>query len=362
MRVLVTGHMGYIGPVMVHTFKRAGHFVGGLDTGFFRECLTSHEGCRPDIEVIKDIRDIGVGDVDRFDCIVHLAALSNDPMGELAPELTMQINYEASVRAARVAKAARVDRFIFSSSCSLYGAASTSEPLTEEAAFNPVSAYALSKIKTELALRELADDHFTPVYLRNATAYGVSPRLRLDLVLNNLVAWAKTSGCIRVTSDGTPWRPLVHIEDISRAALCAAEAPQAAVHNEAFNVGRQDGNYRIREIAEAVAREMPEASLEITGETVGDLRSYKVSFEKISKHLPAYAPEWTVERGCRELRDWFESRSETVASFQSRRYIRLKQLKYLISEDRVTEALFWTSDPTVLANSDIAKTDQTKRT
>jgi len=343
MRVLITGHMGYIGPVMVRVFKRAGHFVGGLDTGFFGEYLTSsEEDIRPDVEIVKDIRDIEAVDVDGFDCIVHLAALSSDPMGELAPELTMKINYEASVRAARVAKAARVGRFVFASSCSLYGAAGTSEPLTEEAAFNPVSTYAVSKVKTELALRELADDRFTPVYLRNATAYGVSPRLRLDLVLNNLMAWAMTSGRIHVTSDGTPWRPLAHIEDISRAALCAAEAPQDAVHNEAFNVGRQEGNYRIREVAEAVAREVPEASLEITGETAGDPRSYRVSFQKIMERLPGYAPEWTIERGCREFRRWFELRTETVASFQSRQYIRLKQLKHLISENRVTDTLFWT--------------------
>ena len=351
MRVLITGHMGYIGPAMVRMFKRAGHFVGGLDTGFFRECLTSDEEIRPDTEVIKDTRHLEADDVAGFDCIVHLAALSNDPMGELAPELTMQINHEASVRTARVAKATGVNRFVFASSCSLYGAATTGQALTEEAPFNPLSAYAVSKVKTELALRELADEHFTPVYMRNATAYGVSPRLRFDLVLNNLMAWAKTAGCIRVTSDGTPWRPLVHVEDISRAALCAAEAPQDAVHNEAFNVGRQDCNYRIREIAEAVAREVPEASLEITGETTGDLRSYKVSFEKIAERLPGYAPQWTIERGCREFHDWFQLRNETVASFQSRRYIRLKQLKYLMSENRLTDTLFWTGHPVSCTDS-----------
>jgi nucleoside-diphosphate-sugar epimerase len=271
--------------------------------------------------------------------------LSNDPMGELAPELTMQINYEASVRTACAAKAAGVGRFVFASSCSLYGASGTSEPLTETAPLNPLSAYAISKVKTELALGELADDNFTPVYLRNATAYGVSPRLRLDLVLNNLMAWAMTAGRIRVTSDGTPWRPLVHVEDISRAALCAAEAPENAVHNEAFNVGRQDSNYRIREIAGAVARELPEASLEITGETAGDLRSYSVNFDKIKQCLPAYEPQWTIERGCREFRRWFELRNETVTSFQSRRFIRLKQLKHLIAENRVTDSLFWTELP-----------------
>jgi nucleoside-diphosphate-sugar epimerase len=341
MRVLITGHLGYIGPVMVRTFKQAGHFVAGLDAGFFRECLTSADEIQPDREVIKDVRYIETSDLVGFHCVVHLAALSNDPMGELAPELTLEINHEGSVRTARAAKEAGVSRFIFASSCSLYGAADTAVPLTESSPFNPVSAYAVSKVKTELALRELADETFTPVYLRNATAYGVSPRLRFDLVLNNLMAWAKTSGHIRVTSDGTPWRPLVHIEDISHAALCAAEAPQEAVHNEAFNIGRNDANYRVRDIAAAVAQQVTGADLNITGETAGDLRSYRVSFEKAANGLPGFRPKWTLERGCEELEDWFRLRQETVESFQSRRYIRLKQLKHLLSERVLTEKLHW---------------------
>ena len=344
MRVLITGHMGYIGPVMVRLFKQEGHFVAGVDTGFFREFLSSNEGgIRPDIEIIKDIRNIEAADVDGFDCVVHLAALSSDPISEVAPEITMQINYDATVRLARIAKAAKVGRFVFASSCSLYGAANTSVPLTEDAPLNPVSTYAVSKVRAELALRKLADDRFTPVYLRNATAFGVSPGQRFDLVLNNLMAWAKTSGRIRVTSDGTPWRPLVHIEDISRAALCAAEAPMESVHNEAFNVGREANNYRIREVAEAVAREVPGATLEITGETAGDPRSYRVSFGKIMERLPNYEPRWTIELGCDEFRRWFESRNETVTSFQSRQYNRFTQLKYLMAEKKVTDTLFWRS-------------------
>jgi nucleoside-diphosphate-sugar epimerase len=341
MRVFITGHMGYIGPAMVRTFKQAGHFVTGLDTGFFRDCLTSAEDVRPDREILKDVRQIEARDLAGFDCVVHLAALSNDPMGELAPELTLEINHQGSVRTALAAKEAGVGRFIFASSCSLYGAADTAAPLSESAAFNPVSAYAVSKVKTEVSLRELADESFTPVYLRNATAYGVSSRLRFDLVLNNLMAWAKTSGRICVTSDGTPWRPLVHIEDISHAALCAAQAPQDAVHNEAFNIGRDDNNYRIRDIAEAVARQVPGAQLEITGETAGDVRSYKVSFAKATSRLPGFSPKWTLERGCEELDDWFSARRETVAGFQSRRYIRLKQLKHLMAEHALTDRLFW---------------------
>lgn len=343
MQVLVTGHMGYIGPVMVRTFKQAGHFVGGLDTGFFRDNAPSFEETRPDVEIIKDVRHIEAADLAGFDCVVHLAALSNDPMGELAPELTLQINHEGSVRAALAAKAAGVKRFVFASSCSLYGAANTTTPLNEEAPFNPVSAYAVSKVKTEMSLREVADQNFTPVYLRNATAYGVSPRLRFDLVLNNLMAWAMTSQSVRVTSDGTPWRPLVHIEDISRAALCAAEAPPEAVHNQAFNIGRDDNNYRIREIAEAVARQVLGAKLEITGETSGDTRSYRVSFEKARNRLPGFEPQWTLERGCQELQSWFKGRQETVESFQSRRFIRLKQLKHLLLEGQLTNQLFWAS-------------------
>jgi nucleoside-diphosphate-sugar epimerase len=326
---------------MIRTFKHSGHFVAGLDTGYFRECITSPIDVGPDAEIAKDIRNVDADDFRDFDCVVHLAALSNDPMGELAPELTMSINHEASVRTAQLAKVAGVRRFVFASSCSLYGAASTDDPLSEDASFNPVSAYAVSKVKTELALRELADEKFTPVYMRNATAYGVSPRMRFDLVLNNLMAWAKTSGEIRVTSDGTPWRPLVHIEDISRAALSAAEAAQDAVHNQAFNVGRNDGNYRVADIAGAVARQVPKATIEISGETTGDLRSYRVSFDKAAKRLPGFIPTWTIERGCQELSDWFDSRSESVDSFQSRRCIRLKQLKHLISENRLNDSLFW---------------------
>lgn len=342
MRVMITGHLGYIGPTMVRLFKEAGHFVAGLDTGYFRDCLSSETTIAPDAELTKDIRRVDKHDLQGYDHIVHLAALSNDPMGELAPELTLQINYEASVRTARLAKEAGVGRFIFASSCSLYGAADTTAPLTEEAALNPVSAYAVSKAKTEAALSELADENFTPVYLRNATAYGVSSRMRFDLVLNNLMGWAKTSGRVRVMSDGTPWRPLVHIEDISLAALCAAQAPRELVHNQAFNIGRNDNNYRIRDIAAAVAHSASSGALEITGDTAGDTRSYRVSFDKSLRELPGFAPSWNIERGCEELNRWFSSRKETIDSFQSRRFVRLKQLKHLLTENRVNNNLFWT--------------------
>jgi nucleoside-diphosphate-sugar epimerase len=349
MRVLVTGHLGYIGPVMVRCFRAAGHHVTGLDTGYFQDCIEAEPkdsgavAGRPDAEIVKDIRTVDRADLEGFDAIVHLSALSNDPMGELNEALTADINFKASVRLATLAKQAGVGRFIFASSCSLYGAAGGEAPLTETAAMNPVSAYAVSKVRTEEAVSPLADKHFSPVFMRNATAYGVSPRLRLDLVVNNLMAWARTTGEIRVMSDGSPWRPIVHIEDISRAALAAAEAPREAIHNEAFNIGRNDANYRVRDIAEAVARQVPGSRLLITGETAGDLRSYRVDFSKALNHLPGFAPSWTLEQGCAELDRWFDRHEIDSTGFQSRRYIRLKQLRHLLDDGRLTDDLYWTA-------------------
>jgi nucleoside-diphosphate-sugar epimerase len=345
MRVLVTGHLGYIGPVMVRKFKSAGHFVAGLDTAYFCKSFAADDPTAvPDSELIRDVREVTREDLQGFDCIVHLAALSNDPLGELAAELTQQINFAATLRIAKLAKAVGVRRFIFASSCSLYGASGSEADLSEDAALNPVSAYAVSKVQSEAALRELADDSFTPVFMRNATAYGVSPGMRFDLVLNNLFAWARTSGTIRVTSDGTPWRPLVHIEDISLAALCAAEAPAELVCAQAFNIGRSDANYRIREIAAIVAEHVPGAAVQITGESAGDRRSYRVCFDKAARHLPGFAPTWTVERGCVELKAWFDARHESVDSFQSARFIRLKHLRQLMSEGHLTPTLHWRSE------------------
>lgn len=344
MKILITGHLGYIGPVMIRVFKEAGHHVSGLDTGYFRECLSTTETLTaPDAEIVKDVRTVTASDIEGFDAIVHLAALSNDPMGQMDERLTTDINYRASVSLARLAKQAGVPRFIFASSCSLYGAAGGSDaPLNESSPFNPVSAYAVSKVKTEQDVTLLADDTFSPVFLRNATAYGVSPRLRFDLVLNNLTAWARTTGRIRVMSDGTPWRPIVHIEDISLAALCACQAPRDAVHNQAFNIGRNDANYRIRDIAEAVARQIPSAELLITGETTGDLRSYRVDFSKALNGLPGFTPRWTLEKGCEELDLWFaRNPGETEQSFQSRQYVRLKQLQYLQDNKKLNAELNW---------------------
>jgi nucleoside-diphosphate-sugar epimerase len=340
MRILVTGHLGYIGPIMIRTCKEAGHSVSGLDTGYFRECIQSEDQApAPDKEIVRDIRQVQTKDLEGIDAIIHLAALSNDPLGQFDPQLTFDINSAATIRLASMAKEAGVTRFVFASSCSIYGAAKGDIPLNEDAQLNPVSAYAISKVRTETALTQIAGNDISPVFMRNATAYGVSPRLRFDLVLNNLMAWAKTTGQIKVMSDGTPWRPLVHIQDISRAALAAVEAPRTAIHNQAFNIGRNDANYRISDIAAEVGRAVPTAKIEVRGETGGDPRSYRVDFTKATTTLPGFTPTWTIEQGCRELDSWFSSRC--AVDFESRSFVRLKQLLYLLQSGKVDKKLYF---------------------
>lgn len=339
MRVLVTGHQGYIGSVLCPLLRAHGHTVAGLDTGFFEGC--DFLEAPADVQMLRrDLRDLTAADLDGIDGVVHLAALSNDLMGQLDPRLTDDINHRSSVRLAELARAAGAQRFIFSSSCSMYGIGN-GEALNEEASLNPVSAYARSKVDSERDLSALATDSFSPVFLRNATAYGVSPRMRVDLVLSNLVGWAMTTGQIRIMSDGSPWRPLVHVRDIAAAMVAALTAPRAAIHNQAFNVGRDGDNFQVRDLAAIVRATVPGATITYAGTGAPDRRSYRVDFTKIRTQLPGFAPEWTVERGAREAYDAFQRARFSRTELEGRKYIRLKQLSYLRDTGRVDGELRW---------------------
>jgi nucleoside-diphosphate-sugar epimerase len=310
-----------------------GHHVTGLDVGYFKDGISRPEADGPaDRQILRDIRDVTAADVQAIDAVIHLAGLSNDPMGELNPGLTYEINLEGTLALARLARDAGAARFVFASSCSIYGAAGGAEALDETAALEPVSAYAVSKARSEEGLLAMAGDDFSPVLMRNATAYGLGSRPRFDLVVNNLGGWAYTTGVVRVMSDGTPWRPLTHIEDIALAAICAAEAPREAVHGQAFNIGRSDANYQVKDIAEAVRAAFPRSALQITGESGGDPRSYRVDFSKALERLPGFAPAWTLERGVEELASWLRARGLGDQAFDSRLFIRLKQLRHEVEQ------------------------------
>ena len=341
MRVLITGHLGYVGPWMIRAFKEAGHHVTGLDIGYFRECIDPLDSFpAPDREIVRDVRDVTASDLGDADAIVHLAALSNDPLGHINPALTHSINTEASLRLAGLAKASGIKRFIFASSCSIYGGVGDSaEPADEQATMDPLSAYAHSKVDTEAGLSGLADDDFEPVFMRNATAFGVSPRMRFDLVVQNLIGWGFATGSIRVLSDGTPWRPIVHIADMSHACVAAAPAPAAAVAGQAFNIGRDDNNFQIREIARTIVGFMPSVALEVTGETGPDPRSYRVSFAKATHELPGFQAEWPLDRGCEDIISWMRNGYLHDRDFQSRFFVRLKQLQHIMSERFVDDDL-----------------------
>ena len=338
MRILVTGHEGYIGTILVPLLWAGGDEVVGLDSRLFHEC--SLTAVRPVPTICKDVRDVEARDLEGFDAVLHLAGLSNDPLGDLNPELTFAINHEASVRLAELAKKAGIRRFLYASTCSVYGAAGD-DALTEDSAFNPVTPYAESKTRSERDIRRLADHTFCPVFLRAATAYGVSPLLRFDLAVNNLVAWAAATGRVYLKSLGTSWRPLIHIEDIAQGYVALLRAPESVVHNQAFNIGSTDENYRISDVAELVRQTVPDTRIEFAADASEDRRNYRVNCDKIRAAVPQYQPHWTVALGIREVYEAIKLEGLNSDDFEGPRYNRIAYLKKLLAEGRVAPDLRW---------------------
>ena len=339
MRVLVTGHKGYIGSCLVPLLLAEGYEVGGLDSDLFRGC--TFDGDLAQIpEFIKDVRDVTEKDLEGYDAIVHLAGLSNDPLGDYDPSLTDEINCRASIRLAELARTVGVRRFVFASSCSNYGA-SGDNFLDEGAAFNPVTPYGVSKVNVERAVSSLATDRFSPTFLRASTAYGMSPRIRFDLVLNNLTAWALTTGRVYLKSDGTPWRPIVHVEDIARAYVATLKAPVAVVHNAAFNVGTTTENYQIRELAAMVESVVPGCKVEFAPDAGPDKRCYRVDCNHIARTLHDFKPQWTARRGVEQLYEAFKRVGLTLEEFEGERFKRIAHVKHLIGSGALDAGLRW---------------------
>ena len=339
MRVLVTGSSGYVGSVLCPIFEEHGHEVVGLDTGYYDGCdFGAYDAERQRITL--DVRDVEPRHLEGFDAVVHLAALSNDPLGDLSPELTHEINHHGTVRVARAAKKAGVPRFVFASSCSMYGASDADALLAEDAPLRPLTAYAESKVRSEEALRELDGDGLTTVSMRNATVYGVSPRLRLDIVLNNLAAWSHVTGKIRLLSDGMSWRPLLHVRDLAKVAVRMVEAPSELVAGRAFNVGSAAQNYLVRDLAEVLA-EVTGCEVEFAGDASPDPRSYRVDFSELDRAFPDLELDWNARRGAEELVGAYRAVGLTEDDFEGRSYIRLRQLRHLLDEHRLDDDLRW---------------------
>lgn len=340
MKILVTGTEGYLGSLLAPLLLKQGHDVTGVDTCFYKEGWLYNGSPLTARTLVKDIRDIVPDDLRGMDAVVHMAELSNDPTGELSPTITYDINHKGSVRLAEVAKKAGVTRFVYMSSCSVYGVANGDTPVTEESPVNPQTAYAICKTLVERDLKPMADDNFSPTFMRNATAYGASPRMRFDIVLNNLSGLAWTTKEIKMISDGTPWRPLAHGLDIAKAIIHTLAAPRAAVHNQVLNVGDSNHNYRVKEIAEIIAGVFEGCKLSF-GTQGADNRSYRVSFEKIRQTLPGFSCDWDAKKGAEQLHALFQQIDMTKEVFTSRPFTRLKMLEHLIRTQQIDKDFFW---------------------